>query len=108
MAFVPTTGACASASFGDSFERVSCPRDSSACSSYPVPILPRGRPGAFRRGPFPDSMFSEERDALRIEILQRTHPDEAARRLREFDRHFPRSVYRRRIAQHFLPGSARY
>lgn len=51
---------------------------------------------------FPDSVFSEEREALRIEILQRIHPEEAARRLRDFDRRFPSSVYRQRIADSAL------
>jgi hypothetical protein len=46
---------------------------------------------------YPDSMFSEEREALRIEILQRKDPTEAARRLRDFDTRFPHSIYRQRI-----------
>lgn len=53
---------------------------------------------------YPDSMFTEEREALRIEILQHTRPNEAARRLRDFDQKFPRSAYRQRIAD---PARAR-
>jgi hypothetical protein len=46
---------------------------------------------------YPDSMFSEEREALRIELLQRTDPSEATKRLRDFQTRFPRSIYRQRI-----------
>jgi hypothetical protein len=46
---------------------------------------------------YPESTFTEEREALRIEILQHTHREEAERRLRDFDRRFPHSAYRQRI-----------
>jgi len=43
---------------------------------------------------YPNSAFSEEREAMRIEILRRVDPPEAARRLRAFVARFPSSTYR--------------
>jgi hypothetical protein len=53
---------------------------------------------------YPESMFTEEREALRIEILQHTHREEAARRLRDFDQRFPHSAYRRSIGDPTPPA----
>lgn len=46
---------------------------------------------------FPDSPFREEREALWIEILQRSDPEAAAKRLTAFDLRYPNSVYRPRF-----------